>query len=101
MRRIFLSFIAIMILSAQPKPAFEVASIKLSSADPGSSGIHTGRGRLDANNVTLKRCLMGAYGVGPHQIAGGPEWLDSERFEIMAKADQPVNEDAVLMTMLQ
>jgi hypothetical protein len=36
---------------------FEVASIKLSNAGPNStSGIHTGHGRLDANNVTLKRC---------------------------------------------
>ena len=98
MRGIFLSFFAIGLLGAQ---TFEVASIKPTNADPGSSGIKTGRGRLDANNVTLKRCIMGAYGVGPHQIAGGPDWLDSDRFEITAKADQPVNEDAVLMAMLQ
>jgi len=40
---------------------FEVASVKPSNADPSStSGIGTGHGRLDANNVTLKRCIMGA-----------------------------------------
>jgi uncharacterized protein (TIGR03435 family) len=81
---------------------FEVASVKPSSADPSaSSGINTGHGRLDAHHVTLKRCIMGAYGVGPHQISGGPDWLESDRFEILAKADQPIDDDAALMVMLQ
>lgn len=83
-------------------PHFEVASIKLSGASTNStSGIGTGHGRLNANNVTLKRCIMGAWGVGPHQISGGPDWLDSDRFEIVAKADQPIHDDDALMVMLQ
>lgn len=81
---------------------FEVASVKPStSSSNSSSGIRTGHGRLDARNVTLKRCIMGAYGVGPHQISGGPDWLDSERFEILAQAEQPIDDDGVLMVMLQ
>ena len=50
--------------------------------------------------MTLKRCIKGAYGVGPNQIIGGPDWLDSDRFEITAKAEGPVG-DRILMTMLQ
>jgi uncharacterized protein (TIGR03435 family) len=80
---------------------FEVASVKPANADPSSSGVKTGHGRLEAKNVTLKRCIMGAYGVGPHQISGGPDWLDSERFEILAKADTATDDDTVLMLMLQ
>jgi uncharacterized protein (TIGR03435 family) len=81
---------------------FEVASVRPSAADPNSpSGIKTGHGRLDAVNVTLKRCIMGAYGVGPHQIIGGPDWLESGRFAIAAKAEQPIDDDAALMAMLQ
>lgn len=91
-------------LSAQPAPEsrFEVASIKPTPADQynGSSGIKSGHGRITASGVTLKRCIIGAYGVGPSQIVGGPPWLDSDRFEIAAKADQPLG-DAGLMTMLQ
>ncbi|MGD0049892.1 MAG: TIGR03435 family protein [Bryobacteraceae bacterium] len=81
---------------------FEVASVKPSKPDQftESSGIKTGKGRLTASNVTLKRCVMGAFGLGPNQIAGGPTWLDSDRYEIIAKADQPVG-DAALMTMLR
>jgi uncharacterized protein (TIGR03435 family) len=81
---------------------FEVASVKLSNAAPNfSSGIRTGHGRLDGHNVTLKRCIMGAYGVGPHQVAGGPDWIETDRFEITAKADRPINDDAIFMLMLQ
>lgn len=53
-----------------------------------------------ADNVTLKQCIMRACGIGPHQIFGGPEWIAFERFEIRAKADQPVD-DEILMQMLQ
>lgn len=84
--------VAVGVLYAQagavPRPSFEVASVKPSIAPPGSpSGIHTGHGNLDANNVSLQRCIMGAYGVGPHQIVGGPDWLESSTFQIIARAD--------------
>jgi uncharacterized protein (TIGR03435 family) len=81
---------------------FEVASVKPIKADPRySSGIRTRPGRIDAGNVTLKRCIIGSYGVGPHQIVGGPDWLDSDTFEISAKAETPDSGDAELMAMLQ
>jgi uncharacterized protein (TIGR03435 family) len=91
-----------MIIAAAQNQAlnFEVASIKPSNADLGSSGIESRKGRLHGYNVTLKRCIMGAYGVGPNQIIGGPDWLDSDRFEITAKAQEPVG-DGILTKMLQ
>jgi uncharacterized protein (TIGR03435 family) len=82
-------------------PQVEVASIKPSS-DPTSdtSGSKSGHGRLTMNNVTLKRCIIGAYGMGPNQIVGGPEWLDSLRYRIEAKADTAAG-DTELMLMLR
>jgi hypothetical protein len=56
-----------------PAPAFEVASIKPSTSDPGSSGVTTSRGRISMQNVTLKRCVRSAYGVEDSQILGGPK----------------------------
>jgi uncharacterized protein (TIGR03435 family) len=79
---------------------FEVASIKRSNGDGQSSGINTGNGRINAQSVTLKRCIMGAYGVGPNQIVGGPDWLDAERFDIQAKAEERLG-DRGLMELLQ
>jgi uncharacterized protein (TIGR03435 family) len=79
---------------------FEVASIKPSKAAPGSGGVSARSGLLRSVNVTLKRSIMGAYEIGPNQIFGGPDWLDTERFDITAKADEPVGDHA-LMAMLQ
>lgn len=83
-------------------PRFEVASVKPSgAARTDSSGIGTGNGRLDAHNVTLLRCIIGAYGIGPSEVTGGPDWLDSDRFDISGKAETPTNDDAELMLMLR
>jgi uncharacterized protein (TIGR03435 family) len=97
-----LAAFCVLACAAASAQQFEVASIKASTGENnGSSGINTGHGRLDANNVTLQRCIIGAWGVGPHQIFGGPAWLSTDRFEISAKADQPTDDDALLNLMLR
>jgi uncharacterized protein (TIGR03435 family) len=77
-------------------------SIKRTSPDQlrGLSGGESGAGVLTMNNVTLKRRIMGAYAVGPNQIVGGPGWLDSDRFRIIAKSERPAGDQA-LMQMLR
>jgi len=82
-------------------PRFEVASIKPASADRSGGGVATGHGRLTVVNEALKRCIMGAYGVGPNQISGGPAWLDTDRFEIVAKSERDEDGDQALMVMLR
>jgi hypothetical protein len=83
-----------------PSPRFEVASVKPSNDPPGHSGSDSDGGLLRLSNVTLKRCIMGAYHVGPNLIFGGPNWLDDDRFQIVAKAEGKAS-DALLMEMLQ
>src|SRR5271165_6935023 len=83
---------------------FEVATIKPASPaeiQAGTSGIKTGHGRVTGTNVTLKRCIIGSFHVSPHQIIDGPNWLDSDRFHIEAKAEQPTNDDAEFDAMLR
>ncbi|HTR21689.1 MAG TPA: TIGR03435 family protein [Gemmatimonadales bacterium] len=99
--RLAIGFVLSLCAFAQ-QPQFEVASIKpVTVGDSFTSGITTGHGKIDAENVTLKRCIIGAYGVSPSQVVGGPDWLDSDRFHILAKAAQPTDSDAELMRMLQ
>lgn len=72
------------------QPAFEVASVK--PAAPQAANIARSAGgpgtsdpeRFTFTNVTLKTMLMRAYVVKNYQISG-PGWLDSERFDILAK----------------
>jgi uncharacterized protein (TIGR03435 family) len=85
----------------EPTPRFEVASVKPAGTGRPGGGLVTGHGRMTVASETLKRCIMGAYGLGPNQIAGGPAWLDSDRFEIVAKSERPEDGDAALMVMLQ
>ncbi len=78
---------------AQAKPetlTFEVASVK--PADPDVRGVRmqlTPGGGLTATNVRLRQLIEFAYEVNPSQISGGPGWMNSEGFDIIAKAPQP------------
>jgi uncharacterized protein (TIGR03435 family) len=37
------------------------------------------------HNATLKFCIIAAYGVQDSLIEGGPSWINSETYEILAK----------------
>jgi uncharacterized protein (TIGR03435 family) len=56
--------------------------------------------RLSGRNVTLKRLIVQAYRLQPHQIFGGPNWLDVAEYDIDAKADAPVSSEQLAL-MLQ
>ena len=78
--------------AAAESPTFEVASVK--PAEPQAMGMMRVRmgggpgtpdpGQLTYSNASLKDVLINAYAVKGYQI-NGPKWLDSERFDIMAK----------------
>ena len=38
-------------------------------------------------NVTLKRCIRGAYNVPETFVLGGPKWIDEARFDIVRQRD--------------
>jgi uncharacterized protein (TIGR03435 family) len=52
-------------------------------------GIQPG-GRFTATNVALRMLIRTAYQLQDFQIVGGPDWITSERFDIVAKADGDV-----------
>jgi uncharacterized protein (TIGR03435 family) len=83
-------FIAILLGLVQTAPAqryeFEVASVKLGDeSNRGGIGVLP-TGRFKATDVSLRQLLRFAYDVRDFQISGGPDWLDSARFTIEAKA---------------
>jgi uncharacterized protein (TIGR03435 family) len=84
------------------QPRFEVAWVKVSATgSTNSGGVRISNGRVTVDNETLKRCIYNAYGVGPNQVVGGPDWLSTDRFYIEAKPEKPVKDDSVVMGMLQ
>jgi uncharacterized protein (TIGR03435 family) len=93
--------------TAENSPSFEVASVKpaapitgnairvMMRGGPGSPD----PGQITYSNVTLKNVVMNAYGVKGFQISG-PGWLDSERYDIVAKVPRGATK-AEFMVMLQ
>jgi bla regulator protein BlaR1 len=76
-------------LAGQSAPKFEVASIKPS--DPAVQGFRIQTepgGRFIATGVTVKFLIQQAYGIRDFQIAGGPGWIDTLRYDFNAKADE-------------
>jgi len=76
---------------ATPGPAFEVATIKRSTSLDGGGTIFTPPGgQFRAINIDARSLITFAYrGSGRlfnSQVLNGPSWLESERFDIVAKS---------------
>lgn len=87
-----LGLISLASTSAQ-QPTFAVATIKPSAAavqfeHDGDTEISPGSLRM--RDVLINTCIKWAYGVQDSQISG-PSLLRSERYDIVAKADTPVD----------
>ena len=60
-------------------------------------------GGYRAVNAPLRLLIRDAYALQGFQLVGGPSWLDSERFDILAKAEgnpTPDQERLMLRTLL-
>ncbi len=89
--------------TAKPAPPrFEVAAIHpINPGDiDGPSGCPNTPALMRCMNVTLKRCIVGAYGVRPDNVRGGPDWINTDRFQIIGRPAQPVD-DKGMMAMLK
>ncbi len=81
-----LAAVAMAAFAQSQGPAFEVAAIKPNHSGAGNSGFRrAGAGELNAINITLKRLIAYAYDLQDYQITGGANWLESERYDILAK----------------
>ena len=71
---------------------FEVALLKTRPSEAGGRGAvrpAPGSERYVATNCPLKLLITEAYKVKGDQVVGGPDWIDTERFEMNAKAVRP------------
>lgn len=82
-------------------PAFEVVSVKPTQGQPLNSGFHrASAGVLNGTNVSVRFLIEYAYDVRDDQISGGPAWLDSARYEVLAKPPEGAD-TSVKMTKLR
>lgn len=88
MLRLVLVLYAAWPLAAQP--LFDVATVKHGDEGPTVTGA-VERGRFHARNTSLLALLCAAYQLPYFQITGGPSWVQSEGYDIEAKADAPAS----------
>ena len=104
LRQALFAAMAVASVTAQTQD-FAVASVKPSQiANSGREGserenITVSPAGITMENISLRSCIRWAYGVRDYQISG-PDWLASQRYEIVAKSDVTVSPDE-LRPMMQ
>src|SRR5262245_612343 len=108
-------FIALSLLAlpavAQPRPAFEVASIKIARNSGGppicfvpctGERLTINGARVDIRYMSLYQLIVRAYRIKQYQPSG-PNWMTSQRFDIAAKMPDGSSKDQIpemLQTLL-
>lgn len=82
---------------------FEVASVKRNTSGQGFITFDMQPGRLSLINIPVRQLIVRAYQVQPFQVAGGPSWIASDRFDVIAKPPEgvtPAQTNAMLQALL-
>jgi len=88
--------------STNPAPTFEVADVHSSarSTNPFFSGGVLRGGRYELRKATMVDLIRTAYDVDADKVLGGPAWLETDRFDVMALAPPATSPETVKL-MLQ
>ncbi len=85
-------------------PAFETADVHASGHTTNPNPFMTGGvlrgGRYDLRRATMVDLIRIAYGVDPDSVLGGPSWLETDRFDVVAKVPPETSPEAIRL-MLQ
>ena len=73
--------------------AFEVVSVKPNKSGERNSSTSGRTGAFTATNVTAQRLILYAYRLREFQLASGPGWLGSDRFDIQARPPANAQQD--------
>ena len=85
-----------------PKPQFEVATVRPTTSDGTSASIGPRPGgRLVATNQTLCSLIRNAFNLQPYQIISGADWMESDHWDIQAKAAETDLDDKGMMPSRQ
>ena len=91
------------VVAGAQRPTFEVASIKRNNSGSDNASVRAGAGgRITLTNNTLWNIIRNAWGVQGFQIAGGADWVNKDRWDIIAKAEgdpQPQQYAAMVQTL--
>jgi len=81
---------AISVFGQAPAARFEVATVKLTDPNFGGILIQFPAGTLSLRGFTLKDLIGFAYDVDNRQVLNVPKALESERYDVVGKAERPL-----------
>ena len=87
-------------------PKFDVADVRVSPKAP-NTFMRTSpsrNGRYEIKNATMLDLVRTAYGFNPDTILGGPNWVELDRFDVIAKVAvgaDPEAQKAMLQSLLE
>jgi uncharacterized protein (TIGR03435 family) len=75
---------------AQAPLVFDVASIKPNNSGSIAQSVrfYPPSGRVTITNATLKGLMLQAFQLQQSQVVGGPGWIESDHFDIVANSEQ-------------
>jgi uncharacterized protein (TIGR03435 family) len=72
----------------EPRPTFEVASVRANTSGSNQETLRMqSGGRFVAVNMPLIALIRNAYRLQDSQLVGGPDWIETTRYDITAKAE--------------
>jgi uncharacterized protein (TIGR03435 family) len=79
-----------------PVPSFEAADVKPNKSGETRMAVDfQPGGKFTARNVPMKNLIALAYGVRPEAVQAAPGWVESERYDVVAKASQSVKPEEI------
>ena len=79
---------------------FDVASVKINRSGFLASSLERSGGQLTLRNASLRECIELAFGIlDKHYALSGPSWLDSDRYDIVAKASATTPREQLLLML--
>jgi uncharacterized protein (TIGR03435 family) len=98
---ILVSIAAYGLFAQSAKPAFQAASVKANTTNPPRRIVRPqAGGRLMAENAPLMMLIQNAYRVQMFQVVGGPDWINTDGFDLEAKPESSATRDE-MWRMLQ
>jgi uncharacterized protein (TIGR03435 family) len=102
------ALLSVTAIAQEPKPKFEVASIKPRETSTTASVLIAGISRalpgggFSATYASVEHLLMFAYDLEDYRIIRGPDWMRRDIFEVRAKAatDAPADEIKLMVRSL-
>jgi uncharacterized protein (TIGR03435 family) len=81
----------------QTPATFDIADVRVSERqiNVGMTGGQLRAGRYELHNATMVDLIRTAYNIEAEKVAGGPNWLELDRYTVIAKAPAGTSADTV------